>query len=88
MSTEYTWAINKQKLQRAIGECRGGSESEVMDYYKKIGGLVAKGFEDTSESPEMTSQEVEMEETIESLVGEETVEVEAPKKRGRKSKNA
>lgn len=42
MSKEYLWALNPQKLARAIGKVgKGGLESDIKAEYIKIGGKVA-----------------------------------------------
>lgn len=36
----YSWAINKIKLQRAIAQSVTKDEADVKEIYKKMGGLV------------------------------------------------
>lgn len=41
--SDYKWAVNKIKLQRAIEKSKHKTEEEIFELYQKFGGLIAKG---------------------------------------------
>jgi hypothetical protein len=46
---QYSWALNKNKLARAIGKVGEGDEEAVKKEYINIGGLVVEGTPSTIE---------------------------------------
>lgn len=76
----YTWAINPQKLQRAINMAQGQSEDVVKENYIKLGGKLG------AEEPTIETLIVEEEPVIEQPI-EPTIEtlIVAPKTKKTKS---
>lgn len=50
MSSQYPWAANFTKLQRALQACPG-TEEQVKEYYIKLGGLVINAPEEPVPDP-------------------------------------
>ncbi len=57
MTTQYEWALNAQKLQRAIASSKHKTEEEIKAEYLKIGGKV--DLSDLIETKPMEEEKVE-----------------------------
>jgi len=42
---KYDWAVNQNKLQRAIGKAGNGNEGAIKELYIEMGGLLSPNYE-------------------------------------------
>lgn len=77
--SNYHWALNKIKLQRAIVASKSKTEDDIMDIYKKIGGAVDK--RQIEVKGEIIIQTPEEEVSCETGICETPCEEEKPKKK-------
>lgn len=54
--SNYDWAVNKQKLQRAIAISKNGPEEQVREEYVRIGGLISPSWKKKEEVREAPSE--------------------------------
>lgn len=54
---DYSWAVNKQKLERVIKNYPGKTEEEIKEQYKLIGGLVKERKNDKTPTKVVKKQE-------------------------------
>jgi hypothetical protein len=77
----YGWAVNKQKLNRAIIQSVSKSDAEVKGLYIALGGKVDLTYKDMEEEKIVGEEEIVdavLEKKEETVVPEEVVKTEAP----------